>query len=121
MLEERSFLIDRQVAILKQIQDAYAKIGNPSETDSKIQLSQLGDVIRGIQNNIEQLTDSSAQGNFTEELLSSVTSSVIRIGLVLIAIFLIQILVVLARYYYRISDHYSTISAIVQLSAGKNC
>jgi hypothetical protein len=41
------------------------------------------------------------------------------IGAVLIAIFLIQIMVVLARYYYRVSDHFAMSAAVVQLTGGK--
>jgi hypothetical protein len=45
-------------------------------------------------------------------------SGVLRIGMVLIAIFVIQILVGFARYYYRLSEHISFSADIIRLSDG---
>jgi hypothetical protein len=60
-----------------------------------------------------------ATGNQSETIIYEITSSVIRIGAVLIGIFLIQIMVTFARYYYKIAEHLSMASALIALSGGK--
>jgi hypothetical protein len=48
----------------------------------------------------------------------SIGSGVLRIGMVLIAIFIIQILVGFARYYFRLAEHFSCSADVVRLSDG---
>ena len=45
-------------------------------------------------------------------------TAIVRVGSVLVAIFLIQILIGLARYYYRIAEHLSARADIVRLGRG---
>ncbi|HEX8164157.1 MAG TPA: hypothetical protein VF601_00020 [Beijerinckiaceae bacterium] len=54
----------------------------------------------------------------SEMFTLSLVTAVLRIGMVLIAIFLIQILVSFARYYFRIAEHISLTSELVRVSAG---
>jgi hypothetical protein len=54
-----------------------------------------------------------------DEILYNITSSVIRVGAVLIGIFLIQIMVSFARYYFKISEHLSMTASLITLSGGK--
>jgi hypothetical protein len=53
-----------------------------------------------------------------DETLRIIGSSVVRIGTVLIAIFIIQIMVGFVRYYYKLSEHLRTCSLALQLSRG---
>jgi hypothetical protein len=47
-----------------------------------------------------------------------ISNSVLRIGGILLAVFLIQILVGFSRYYFRLSDHLSISADIIRLSDG---
>ena len=64
---------------------------------------------------ISSITDD----NPFDEMIYNVTSSIIRIGAVLIGIFLIQIMVSFARYYYKLSEHLSMTASLISLSGGK--
>jgi len=54
-----------------------------------------------------------------DQVLSSITGSVVRVGAVLIGIYLIQIMVTFARYYYKFAEHLSMAAALINLSKGK--
>jgi predicted PurR-regulated permease PerM len=54
-----------------------------------------------------------------DQVLSSITGSVVRVGAVLIGIYLIQIMVTFARYYYKLAEHLSMAAALINLSKGK--
>jgi Ribonuclease G/E len=54
-----------------------------------------------------------------DSIVYEATSSVIRIGAVLVGIFLIQIMVTFARYYFKLASHLSMASALISLSNGK--
>jgi hypothetical protein len=51
-------------------------------------------------------------------LFDIINTSIVRVGSVLVAIFLIQILVGFSRYYYRIAEHLSACADMVRLSRG---
>jgi hypothetical protein len=51
-----------------------------------------------------------------DNLLTTLTSSILRIGAVLIGIFLIQILVSFSRYYFKLAKHLSMAAALISLS-----
>ena len=57
-------------------------------------------------------------GDTFDEILYDITS-IVRIGAVLVGIFLIQIMVTFARYYFRISDHLSVAAALIILNGSK--
>jgi len=54
-----------------------------------------------------------------ESIVYETTSSVIRVGAVLVGIFLIQIMVTFTRYYFKLASHLSMASALISLSNGK--
>jgi hypothetical protein len=54
-----------------------------------------------------------------DEIIFNISSSVIRIGAVLIGIFLIKIMVTFARYYYKLAEHLSMGAALISLSGGR--
>jgi len=125
-IQERRYVYDRELDLLSRLGDTYEKLKsseNRGELDRQTPNSQtnkeLSDLIDSLKDRINDLSSNQPEKNLTEEILTNVVSSVIRIGAVLIGIFLIQILVVLARYYYRMSDHFEMSAAIVLLTAGK--
>jgi hypothetical protein len=59
-----------------------------------------------------------AMPSLSAALGESIGTGVLRIGMVLIAVFIIQILVGFARYYFRLSEHISFSADIVRLSNG---
>ena len=65
------------------------------------------------------LESPSKNHSISDEIIFNITSSVIRIGAVLIGIFLIQIMVTFGRYYYKLSEHLSMTAALIELSGGK--
>jgi hypothetical protein len=58
------------------------------------------------------------QGSGLSDLFADSGTIVLRIGMVLIAIFIIQILVGFARYYFRLAEHLSMSADIIRLSDG---
>jgi hypothetical protein len=51
--------------------------------------------------------------------LSVISGSVVRIGAVLVGIFLIQLMVGFARYYYKLAEHLRCCATSINLSAGR--
>ena len=53
-----------------------------------------------------------------ENFISLIGAGILRIGMVLLAIFLIQILVGFSRYYFRLAEHLSLSADVIRLSNG---
>ena len=76
----------------------------------------------GSQRRVEDLLSSiarPAEHDTFGDILYSITSSILRIGAVLIGIFLIQILVSFSRYYFKLAEHLSMSGALIGLTGGK--
>jgi predicted PurR-regulated permease PerM len=118
-IDERRYVYDRELELMSRLSDTYAKLRSGQNTGESDQTNkQISDLVDSLKDRINDESTRS-RPNLTEEVVSNAVSSVIRIGAVLIGIFLIQILVVLARYYYRMSDHFEMSAAIVLLAGGK--
>jgi predicted PurR-regulated permease PerM len=71
--------------------------------------------VKSISNELEKIAMSDLRISALEATLLQVSSTVVRIGAVLVGIFLIQIMVAFARYYYRLANHLLISSAIIRL------
>jgi hypothetical protein len=75
--------------------------------------------IKVTENQMEALTSTlTRSSDLLATALSNISSAIIRIGAVLVGIFLIQLMVGFVRYYYRLANHLLITSAMVRLSAG---
>jgi hypothetical protein len=95
-----------------QLKDTLELINKASGTDQSLQK----ELISILSNRINPPEPASSPFS---GVVNSVSGTVIRIGAVLIGIFLIQIMVGFARYYFKLAEHLRTCSMAIKLSAGR--
>jgi len=112
-LESEAFNTQNQDA-LKSLSSTLAEINSSAGQDGELrrELLEMAFPSLGSSERIDQFR--SAQNS----LSPIIGSSVVRIGSVLIGIFLIQIMVGFSRYYYRLAEHFKVCSVVLRLSKG---
>ncbi len=101
--------------VLASIRDTLAEINKVTDNDTDLRKTLVSILSRHLY--MPENTESPiATVGSVVIILSGI---VIRIGAVLIGIFLIQIMVGFTRYYYRVADHFRMCSMSIKLSAGR--
>jgi hypothetical protein len=85
-------------------------------SDQKADSSSSGPLMKDL---AQQLLKHEPAENVLDDLLYNITSSIVRIGAVLVGIFVIQILVTFGRYYYKVAEHLGMTATLIMLSEGK--
>jgi hypothetical protein len=105
--------VTREQELRNQLTTLQAHLSNAS-SDSERKV--IMDEITLTESEIEH--DAVMSRDLLATALTNISSVIIRIGAVLVGIFLIQLMVSFARYYYRLANHLLITSAMVRLSAG---
>jgi predicted PurR-regulated permease PerM len=94
--DQQKIVLNSIFSIIDQLQKALPSVAQGSTEEQKQAQKSIADTIDSLNFIARQSapqTNDSTSGNLAEEIISGITSSVIRIGAVLVGIFLIQIMV----------------------------
>jgi hypothetical protein len=112
-------------------QEARQKIEEPNSTKKDVETKEaFKDTLTVLLQDLGTLKDAASKivpppikrdipSDTFSDVLYNITSSILRIGSVLVGIFMIQILVSFSRYYFKLSEHLSMSSALIRLAGGK--
>lgn len=110
---------NQQKAIADNVENAMGLIAkSPAGSDRQSLQDGSNKLLDFLTTNQKQINGQTPNTSL-DEITYELSSSVVRVGAVLVGIFLIQIMVTFARYYYKISDHLFMASALIALSDGK--
>jgi hypothetical protein len=118
--ESQKDILETNFRLRREIQESTLKILEAGKTNTDPSAREAAE--RAIQNMLKSLDSDQAPDRFKlnyEDVFYNISSSIIRIGAVLVGIFIIQIMVTFARYYFRMAEHLSMASALIKLSRGK--